>query len=56
MILVNQGAARMLHFRETSAWQHEIMFCIVYLQFVEFYISQEIAVAPMQTALGRRGT
>lgn len=46
----------MLQFRETAAWQHEIMFSIVYLQFVEFYIRQEIAVAQMQTSLGRRGT
>lgn len=56
MILVNHGAATMLQFREIAAWQHEVMFCIVYLQFVEFYIPQEIAVAQMQTAMGRRGT
>lgn len=56
MTLVSQGAARMLWFRETAAWQHEIVFCTGYLQFVEFYIPQEIAVAQMQTALSRRGT
>lgn len=40
----------MLQCQET-AWQHEVMFCSVYLPFVGFYISQEVAVAQMQTAL-----
>lgn len=56
MILVNQGAATMLQTRETAAWQHEIMFCIVYLPFVELYIPQEIAVASKLTGLSRQGT
>lgn len=54
-MLVNHGASTMLQFRETTAWQHEVMFCIVYLQFVEFHIPQEIAVAQMRPALGRWG-
>ena len=56
MILINQGAATMPQSRGTAAWQHEIMFCIVYLPCVEFYIPQEIAVAQKLTGLSRQGT
>lgn len=52
MLLVNLGAVMMPQLGET-AQQHEIVLCVVTLQFVEFYVPWEIPVAQMQTALGR---